>query len=193
MSDGFQLPALPYERSALAPHISEKTIDFHYGKHHQGYVTKLNAATENNAAGKTLEELITTGTGGVFNCAAQTWNHTFYWNSLSPKGGGEPTGAIAEAIVRDFGSFDAFKEQFTTAAATHFGSGWAWLVKNADGKLEVVSTHDAGNPLTSGQTPILTIDVWEHAYYIDYQNARPAYIDAWWKLVNWEFANKNLA
>mmetsp|Transcript_5630 Transcript_5630/g.8640 ORF Transcript_5630/g.8640 Transcript_5630/m.8640 type:complete len:187 (-) Transcript_5630:914-1474(-) len=181
----FTLPPLPFAEDALAPHISKETISFHYGKHHQGYVNKLNAALEgSDDAKKTLEQLIKSAGGKVFNCAAQTWNHTFYWNSMSPNGGGEPTGAIKEAIEKDFGSFDAFKQEFTTTAATHFGSGWAWLVKNGEGKLEVVGTHDAGNPLTDGKTPILTCDVWEHAYYIDYRNARASYIDAWWKLVN---------
>jgi Fe-Mn family superoxide dismutase len=188
------LPELPYANDALEPHISAETISFHYGKHHAGYVKKLNAAIENDASlkDKSLEELVKTASGGVFNNAAQIWNHTFYWNSLSPNGGGEPTGAIKEAIDRDFGSFAAFKDAFTKEASTHFGSGWAWLVKGADGKLAVTSTHDAGCPLTEGQTPLLTCDVWEHAYYIDRRNARPDYIASWWSLVNWNFANENL-
>ncbi|MCB9676651.1 MAG: superoxide dismutase [Alphaproteobacteria bacterium] len=190
----FALPALPYSNDALAPHISAETLSFHHGKHHAGYVTKLNAAVDADASlkGKSLEDLIKTTSGGVFNNAAQVFNHTFYWNSLSPNGGGEPKGAIKAAIDRDFGSFAAFKDAFTAAAGGHFGSGWAWLVKNASGKLEIVQTHDAGCPLTSGQTPILTCDVWEHAYYIDYRNARPDYINGWWALVNWDFANANL-
>jgi Fe-Mn family superoxide dismutase len=188
----FTLPELPYSKDALAPHISERTLSFHYGKHHQAYVTKLNAAIEGtDLADKSLEELVKTQKGGVFNNAAQVWNHTFYWNSMSPSGGGEPKGAIADAIKQSFGSFDAFKEKFSTSAAGHFGSGWAWLVMDA-GKLAIVDTHDAGNPITEGKKPVLTCDVWEHAYYLDYQNARPDYIKAWWNLVNWDFANKNL-
>ncbi len=188
-----ELPALPYQSDALAPHISQETLSFHHGKHHAGYVAKLNAAIEADGAlaGKSLEELVRTTKGGVFNNAAQIWNHTFYWNSLSPKGGGEPTGAIAAAIDKSFGSFADFKAQFTQVAGGHFGSGWAWLVKDGD-KLAVVDTHDAGCPLTEGKKPILTCDVWEHAYYIDYRNARPDYINAWWNLVNWEFASGNL-
>lgn len=187
------LPELPYAKDALAPHISNETLEFHYGKHHAGYVKKLNAAIEKDGslAGKSLEDLIKTQKGGVFNNAAQIWNHTFYWNSMSPNGGGEPSGAIAEAINKSFGSFSDFKEKFSAAASGHFGSGWAWVVKDGD-KLAIVDTHDAGNPLTEGKKPVLTCDVWEHAYYIDYRNARPDYISAWWNLVNWDFASKNL-
>ena len=187
------LPELPYAKDALAPHISNETLEFHYGKHHAGYVKKLNAAIEadSSLAGKSLEDLIKTQKGGVFNNAAQVWNHTFYWNSLSPGGGGEPTGSIAEAINKSFGSFSDFKEKFSAAAGGHFGSGWAWVVKDGD-KLAIVDTHDAGNPLTEGKKPVLTCDVWEHAYYIDYRNARPDYIAAWWNLVNWDFASQNL-
>jgi len=189
----FELPELPYSTDALDPHISARTLDFHHGKHHNAYVTKLNAMTEGtDKASKSLEDLIKSESGGLFNQAAQTWNHTFYWHSLSPNGGGEPSGPIADAIKSDLGGFEAFKEKFSAEAAGHFGSGWAWLVRNASGKLEVVSTHDAGNPMTDGHTPILTCDVWEHAYYLDYQNARPKYIEAWWNLVNWDFANQNL-
>jgi len=189
----FELPELPYSKDALDPHISARTLDFHHGKHHNAYVTKLNAMTEGtDKASKSLEDLIKSESGGLFNQAAQTWNHTFYWHSLSPNGGGEPSGPIADAIKSDLGGFEAFKEKFSAEAAGHFGSGWAWLVRNASGKLEVVSTHDAGNPMTDGHTPILTCDVWEHAYYLDYQNARPKYIEAWWNLVNWDFANQNL-
>ncbi len=189
----FELPALPYEKDALAPHISANTLGFHYGKHHQGYVNKLNAAAEadSSIAGKSLEDLVRTAEGGVFNNAAQIWNHTCYWNSMSPDGGGEPTGKIAEAIKSSFGSFSDFKDQFSKTAAGHFGSGWAFLVKDGD-RLAIVGEHDAGNPLRDGKTPLLTCDVWEHAYYLDYQNARPKYIEAWWNLVNWKFAESNL-
>ncbi|NVK22790.1 MAG: superoxide dismutase [Fe] [Kangiellaceae bacterium] len=191
----FELPALPYERDALAPHISEETINYHYGKHHQAYVTNLN----NMVAGTdmedmTLEEVIRTSEGGVFNNAAQVWNHTFYWNSLSPNGGGEPTGALAEAISDAFGSFQAFKEKFTASAIGNFGSGWTWLVKNAAGDLEIVNTSNAETPLTeAGMTALLTVDVWEHAYYVDYRNARPEYLNHFWELVNWDFAAANMA
>jgi Fe-Mn family superoxide dismutase len=189
-----ELPDLPFEMNALEPHISEKTLSFHYGKHHAGYVGKLNAAIAGTELeGKTLEELIMSQSGGIFNNAAQIWNHTFYWNSMSPNGGGEPTGAIAGKIDEAFGSFEEFKTAFTAAAGGHFGSGWAWLVMNSNGGLEIVDTHDAGNPLTDGLTPILTCDVWEHAYYIDRKNARPAYIAAWWELVNWDWANQTIA
>ena len=188
-----ELPALPYERDALAPHISEETINFHYGKHHQAYVTNLNnmiAGTD--FEGKSLEEIIRTSEGGVFNNAAQVWNHTFYWNSLSPNGGGEPSGALADAINQAFGSFAEFKEKFTASAAGNFGSGWTWLVKNSSGALEIVNTSNAGTPITDANvTPLLTVDVWEHAYYVDYRNARPEYLKHFWELVNWEFAAKN--
>lgn len=191
----FKLPELPYSRDALEPHISNETLDYHYGKHHQGYVNKLNGLVEENPslAGKSLEELIKTQKGGVFNNAAQVWNHTFYWNSMSPNGGGEPTGELAKAIDKAFGSFEAFKKQFSDAAGGQFGSGWAWLSKNADGDLIIEATGNAGNPMTLGHTPLLTCDVWEHAYYIDYRNARADYVQAFWKLVNWEFVAKNLA
>jgi Fe-Mn family superoxide dismutase len=185
-------PELPYPSNALEPHISQETFSFHHGKHHQAYVNKLNeliVGTEFEDA--SLEEIIAKASGGIFNNAAQVWNHTFYWNSLAPNGGGAPTGAIADAIAAQWGSFDKFQEEFTQAAATNFGSGWTWLVKNEEDELEIVSTSNAGNPLTQGKTPILTIDVWEHAYYVDYRNARPQYIDAYWNLVNWDFANEN--
>ena len=189
----FELPQLPYSNDALAPHISPETIEYHYGKHHNAYVTKLNGLVAGtDMESKTLEEIITSSTGGVFNNAAQVWNHTFYWNCLKPKGGGEPTGELLEAINKAFGSFASFKETFTNAAATQFGSGWAWLVKETDGSLKIVTTANAGNPMTEGQTPVLTCDVWEHAYYVDYRNARPKYIEAFWNLVNWEFAASNL-
>ena len=190
----FELPALPYAKDALAPHISVETIEYHYGKHHQTYVTNLNNLVPGTEfEGKSLEEIVKTSTGGIFNNAAQVWNHTFYWNGLSPNGGGEPTGALADAINATFGSFDKFKEEFTKTAVTTFGSGWAWLVKNADSSLALVSTSNAGCPLTAGQTPILTCDVWEHAYYIDFRNLRPKYLEAFWALVNWDFANANFA
>jgi len=188
-----ELPKLPFEMNALEPHISKETLEYHYGKHHNAYVTKLNAAlggTEFESS--SLEEIVKKSSGGMFNNAAQVWNHTFYWNCLSPNGGGSPDGAIAKAIDDSFGSFDAFRTQFTEKSATLFGSGWCWLVKNASGKLEIVQTKDAGCPLTNGQTPVLTCDVWEHAYYVDYRNARPKYIDAFWNLVNWDFASKQL-
>jgi len=188
----FELPALPYAKNELVPHISEETVEYHYGKHHQTYVTNLNnliPGTEFD--GLTLEEIIVKSSGPIFNNAAQVWNHTFYWNSLAPKGGGLPTGALANAINTTFGSFEKFKEEFTKCAVTTFGSGWAWLVKNTDGSLSLVSTSNAGCPLTTGQTPLLTCDVWEHAYYIDFRNARPSYLEAFWALVNWDFAAAN--
>jgi Fe-Mn family superoxide dismutase len=188
----FKLPDLPYAQNALAPHISEETLQFHYGKHHAGYVTKLNNAIEGSGfEGKTLEEIITNADpGGLFNNAAQIWNHTFYWHSMSPKQT-EVHGKVADAINESFGDFDTFKDAFTQAATGHFGSGWAWLVKDANGSLRVVSTHDADNPLRSGATPILTCDVWEHAFYIDYRNDKASYVEAYWKLVNWDFAEDN--
>ena len=187
-----ELPALPYAKNGLVPHISEETLEYHYGKHHQTYVTNLNNLISGTEfEGLSLEEIIVKSSGPIFNNAAQVWNHTFYWNSLSPNGGGEPTGALANVINRSFGSFAQFKEEFTKCAVTTFGSGWAWLVKNADGSLALVSTSNAGCPLTTGQTPLLTCDVWEHAYYIDYRNARPAYLEAFWALVNWDFAEVN--
>ncbi len=190
----FELPALPYEKNALEPHISAETLEFHYGKHHNTYVTNLNNLVPGTEfEGKSLEDIIKAApAGGVFNNAAQVWNHTFYWNSLSPNGGGAPSGDLAAAIDKAFGSFDAFKEKFSTSAATNFGSGWTWLVKNDDGSVEIMNTSNAGCPLTTaGKTPLLTCDVWEHAYYIDYRNARPKYVEAFWNLVNWDFASAN--
>ena len=190
----FELPALPYATNRLVPYISEETLEFHHGKHHQTYVTNLNNLVPGTEfADLTLEEIILKSSGPIFNNAAQVWNHTFYWNSLTPDGGGEPTGVLADAINATFGSFEKFKEEFSKCAVTTFGSGWAWLVKNADGSLALVSTSNAGCPLTTGQTPLLTCDVWEHAYYIDYRNARPAYLEAFWALVNWDFAAANFA
>jgi len=190
----FELPALPYEMNALEPHISAETLEYHYGKHHQTYVTNLNNLTAGtDMADKSLEEVVRTSDGGLFNNAAQVWNHTFYWHCLSPNGGGEPTGALADAINAKWGSFEKFKEAFTTSAVTNFGSSWTWLVKTADGSLDIVNTSNAQTPLTQeGVTPIMTVDLWEHAYYIDYRNARPNYMAAFWALVNWEFAAKNL-
>jgi len=190
----FELPVLPYATNRLVPYISEETLEFHHGKHHQTYVTNLNNLVPGTEfAELTLEEIIVKSSGPIFNNAAQVWNHTFYWNSLTPNGGGEPTGALADAINTTFGSFEKFKEEFSKCAVTTFGSGWAWLVKNTDGSLALVSTSNAGCPLTTGQTPLLTCDVWEHAYYIDYRNARPAYLEAFWALVNWDFAAANFA
>ena len=188
-----ELPALPWARDALAPHISAETIDYHYGKHHQTYVTNLN----NMIKGTEFENLdlvaiIKKAQGGMFNNAAQIWNHTFYWNSLAPKGGGKPGGGIAAAIGKKWGSFDAFKEAFTKSAIGNFGSGWTWLVKKPDGALDIVNTSNAATPLTGSDAPLLTCDVWEHAYYIDYRNRRPDYLGAFWNLVNWEFAARNL-
>lgn len=188
-----KLPPLPYSNDALVPHISPETLEFHYGKHHQTYVTNLNNLIKGTEFEKlTLEEIVKKSTGGIFNNSAQVWNHTFYWNSLAPKAGGAPKGKIADLITKQWGSFDKFKEEFTKTAVTTFGSGWAWLVQKNDGTLALVSTSNAACPLTDGHTPILTCDVWEHAYYIDYRNARPKYVEAFWNLVNWDFANKNL-
>jgi Fe-Mn family superoxide dismutase len=191
----FELPALPYAKDALEPHISAETLEYHYGKHHNTYVVKLNGLVEaTELAEKSLEEIVKTSSGGIFNNAAQVWNHTFYWNCLSPNGGGEPTGALADAIAADFGSFEEFKARFTERAVNNFGSSWTWLVKKADGRLDIVNTSNAGTPLTDeGVTPILTVDLWEHAYYIDYRNLRPKYLEAFWALVNWEFASANYA
>lgn len=191
----FELPALPYAKNALAPHISEETLEFHHGKHHKTYVDKLNGLVPGTEyEGKSLEEVIMASRSGpVFNNAAQVWNHTFYWHCLSPNGGGEPTGAVAEAINKAFGSFEAFKTQFTDKAINNFASSWTWLVKNADGSLEIFNTSNAGTPMTDGKTALLTVDLWEHAYYIDYRNVRPNYMNAFWSLVNWDFVAKNLA
>ena len=177
---------------ALQPHISKETLEYHYGKHHQAYVTNLNnlvKGTEFENAG--LEDIIRKSSGGIFNNSAQVWNHTFYWNCLAPGAGGEPTGALAEAINRKFTSFAAFKEAFTKSAIGNFGSGWTWLVKKADGSVDIVNTSNAATPLTGADKPLLTCDVWEHAYYVDYRNKRPDYVAAFWNLVNWKFAAKN--
>ncbi len=181
-----ELPKLPYAHDALEPYISKRTIEFHYGKHHQAYVNNLNKlipGTEFENA--SLEEIVRKSGGGIFNNGAQVWNHTFYWNCLKPQGGSEPSGVLADAIVKNFGTVSEFKEKFSAAAATLFGSGWAWLIKKDDGKLEIVQESNAGNPLRNGATPLLTCDVWEHAYYLDKQNVRPDYIADFWKLVDW--------
>ena len=189
-----ELPALPYAMDALAPTLSQETLEYHYGKHHQAYVTNLNnliPGTEFESM--SLEDIVMKSSGGIFNNAAQVWNHTFYWNCLSPNGGGAPTGALAAAIEAKFGSFEEFKKQFNQAGATNFGSGWTWLVKNADGTLEIFNTSNAGTPMTSGKKALLTLDVWEHAYYIDYRNLRPKYLETMWNIVNWDFVAANFA
>jgi Fe-Mn family superoxide dismutase len=189
-----ELPPHPYANNALEPHISAETSELHYGTHHQTDETNLNNLVPGTEfEGKTLEDIITKSSGGIVNNAAQIWNHTFYWNSMTPNGKDAVDGALADAINSKFGSFAEFKDQFTKSAATNFGSGWTWLVKNADGSLEIVNTSNAGCPLTAGQTPLLTCDVWEHAYYIDYRNARPKYLESFWALVNWDFVAANFA
>ena len=189
----FNLPPLPFKMDALEPFISKKTLEFHYGKHHQAYVNNLNKLTPGTEfENASLEDIIKKGSGGIFNNGAQVWNHTFYWECLSPAGGGEPKGTVADAIAESFGSFANFREEFTTAAATLFGSGWAWLVKDIGGKLKIVQESNAGNPLKNGMTPLLTCDVWEHAYYLDKQNRRPDYIADFWNLVNWDQVKKGI-
>ncbi|HVK88120.1 MAG TPA: superoxide dismutase [Kofleriaceae bacterium] len=195
----FTLPELPWAKEALAPTISAETIEYHYGKHHKAYVDNLNKFAEGTKyATMSLEDVIKASANQasekkIFNNSAQVWNHTFFWSSMAPKAGGNPTGAIASAIDKSFGSFADFKTKFSEAAAGQFGSGWAWLTKKADGSLAIETTPNADTPLTSANKAILTLDVWEHAYYIDYRNARPKFIEAWWSLVNWDFANKNFA
>ncbi|MEC4718619.1 superoxide dismutase [Fe] [Noviherbaspirillum sp. CPCC 100848] len=188
------LPPLPYAMDALQPHISKETLEYHYGKHHQAYVTNLNnliKGTEYENA--SLEDIIKKSSGGVFNNSAQVWNHTFFWNCMAPNAGGAPTGALADAINAKFGSFDKFKEEFTKSCVTNFGSGWTWLVKKGDGSVDIANTSNAGTPLTTADKPLLTCDVWEHAYYIDYRNARPKFVEAFWNVVNWDFVAKNFA
>ena len=189
-----KLPELPYDMDALQPHISKETLEFHYGKHHNAYVTNLNNLIPGTEfEDMPLEDIIKKAPiGGLFNNAAQVWNHSFYWNCLSPNGGGKPDGKLINSIENSFGSFDEFKDKFTKSAVTNFGSGWTWLVQNVDGSLELKNTSNAGTALTSGKIPLLTCDVWEHAYYVDYRNARPQYVDAFWNLVNWEFVEGNL-
>lgn len=190
-----ELPDLPYARDALAPKISEETINFHYGKHHAGYVKKVNAAIKDTEHDQlSLEDIVRNSDGGLFSNAAQVWNHTFYWHSLSPNGGGRPSGALADAIDSSFGSFDEFQNLFAASAGSNFGSGWTWLVKNTDGSLEIINTANADTPLTdSTLSALLTVDVWEHAYYVDYRNDRGDYLKNFWELVNWEFAQSNFA
>jgi len=188
-----ELPPLPYPMDALQPHISKETLEYHYGKHHQAYVTNLNnliKGTEFENMG--LEEIIKKSSGGIFNNSAQVWNHTFYWNCLAPKAGGPARGSVGDAINKKWGSFDAFKEAFSKSAVGNFGSGWTWLVKKGDGSVDIVNTSNAATPLTTADKALLTCDVWEHAYYIDYRNKRPDYVGAFWNLVNWDFVNKNL-
>jgi Fe-Mn family superoxide dismutase len=188
-----KLPALPYAMDALAPHMSKETMEFHYGKHHQAYVTNLNnliKGTEFESA--SLEDIVKKSSGGVFNNAAQVWNHSFFWNCMKPGGGGKPAGALASAIDKKWGSFDGFKEAFTKSAVGNFGSGWTWLVKKGDGAVDIVNTSNAGTPLTGGDKALLTVDVWEHAYYIDHRNARPKFVETFLgSLANWDFAAKN--
>jgi superoxide dismutase, Fe-Mn family len=187
-----KLPELPYAKDALAPTISAETLEYHYGKHHNTYVVNLNKLIPGtDFENLSLEDIVKKSSGGIFNNAAQVWNHTFYWHCLSPKGGGEPSGALADAINKSFGSFASFKEKFSATAIGTFGSGWGWLVKNNDGSLALESTSNAGTPLKDGKQALLTCDVWEHAYYIDYRNARPNYVEAFWKLVNWDFVSQN--
>ena len=191
----FELPALPYAQDALEPHISAETLDFHHGKHHAAYVANQNKMVPGTEfEGKSLEEIVKSApAGGIFNNAAQVWNHSFYWQCMGPGAGGAPSGDLAGAIDAAFGSFADFKEKFTASAVGNFGSGWTWLVKNDDGSVEILNTGNAGSALTSGKTPLLVIDVWEHAYYVDTRNARPKYVENWWSLVNWDFVAANFA
>jgi Fe-Mn family superoxide dismutase len=188
----FSLPDLPYEKNALEPHMSRETLEYHHGKHHATYVANLNRLVAGTPfENATLEAIVLESKGGVYNNAAQIWNHTFFWNCLSPQGGGQPKGALFDAITRDFGSFDAFKTAFDDAAKTLFGSGWVFLSQDKDKKLKITQEGAAGNPMLQGLTPLMTCDVWEHAYYIDHRNARPAYLESFWKLINWNFASAN--
>lgn len=187
----FTLPKLPFAMDALKPYLSEEQLDYHYNKHHNAYFTKLNGMVDGKPeADQTLEQIVAASSGGLFNNAAQAWNHTFFWNSMDPNGGGAPKGELAAAIDRDFGSFDAFKTKFSDAAATLFGSGWAWLAKDGEGKLEILALSNADTPAKHGKSAVLTIDVWEHAYYVDYRNARPKFIEGFWDVANWAHANK---
>ncbi|MCX8514070.1 MAG: superoxide dismutase [Fe] [Burkholderiales bacterium] len=189
-----KLPVLPYQLDQLAPYLSKETLEFHYGKHHQTYITNLNNLIKGTEfENLSLEEIIKKSNGGVFNNAAQIWNHTFYWHCLTPNSAQAPSGKLLEAINKKWGSFEEFKKAFNQTCITTFGSGWGWLVKNASGELELVSTSNAATPLTTANIPLLTCDVWEHAYYIDYRNSRPNYLDAFWKIVNWDFVAKNFA
>lgn len=187
-----ELPTLPYDKNALAPVISQETIEYHYGKHHQTYITNLNNLIQNTEFDNmSLEEIVLKSSGGIFNNAAQVWNHSFYWQCLGPNCGGEPAGVLGDAINKNFGSFDEFKTKFIQSAVSNFGSGWTWLVKNTEGNLEIVNTSNASIPLTQIKKPLLTIDVWEHAYYIDYRNARAKYLEEIWKIINWDFVANN--
>lgn len=187
------LPKLPYAMDALQPFISQETLEYHYGKHHQAYVNNLNNLIKDTEfADASLEDIILKSSGGIFNNAAQVWNHTFYWNCLTPKSAREPSGSLADAMIKTFGSFDEFKKRFTQISIGTFGSGWGWLIKNAQGNLEIVSTSNAGTPMTQQQKALLTCDVWEHAYYIDYRNARPTYLEKFWEIINWDFVAENL-
>ncbi|MFC5549574.1 superoxide dismutase [Massilia aerilata] len=188
------LPPLPYAKDALQPTMSAETLEFHYGKHHQAYVTNLNNLIKGTEfENLSLEEIIKKSQGGIFNNSAQVWNHTFFWNCMTPNGGGAPTGPVADAINAKWGSFDKFKEEFQKSAVGNFGSGWTWLVKKTDGSVDIVNTSNAGTPLTTENKALLTVDVWEHAYYIDYRNARPKFVESWWNIVNWDFVNQNFA
>lgn len=187
-----KLPPLPFALDALQPHMSKETLEFHYGKHHQAYVANLNNQIKGTEfADSSLEEIIRKSSGGIFNNAAQVWNHSFFWNCLSPSGGGTPSGALAAAIEEKWSSFDAFKEAFNKSAVSNFGAGWTWLVKKSGGALDIINTSNAATPITGSNKPLLTLDVWEHAYYIDYRNRRPDFATAFWHLANWEFATKN--
>ncbi len=188
----FELMKLPYELDALSPYISKETLHYHYGKHHAGYIKKLNGLIEGSPlAEKTLEEIIKTESGGIFNNAAQIWNHNFYWQCLTPDGTEKPTGQLLDSINKNFGSLEAFEKAFTEKALSNFGSGWTWLIKEKNGKLEIINTSNAGNPMTENKKPLLTCDVWEHAYYVDYRNERNTYLENFWKIVNWKFVEKN--
>lgn len=190
----FTLPPLPYAMDALEPHISQETLEYHYGKHHQTYVTNLNNQVPGTEfEGKSLEEIIKTSSGGIFNNAAQVWNHTFYWSCLTPNGGGKASGALLDAINAKWGDYETFVEKFNASAAGNFGAGWTWLVKKTDGSVDIVNTSNAATPLTTDDKPLLTCDVWEHAYYIDTRNSRPEYLKNFWALVNWKFAEENFA
>lgn len=191
----FTLPALPYAQDALAPHMSAETFEYHYSKHHAAYVNNLNNLIANTElADKSLEEIIKTSSGGIYNNSAQVWNHTFFWNCMKPNGGAAPTGALADAINKKWGSYDEFKKAFQASAVGNFGSGWTWLVKKADGSVDIVNMGAAGTPLTTGDKALLCVDVWEHAYYIDYRNLRPKFVETFLNnLVNWDFAAANFA
>ena len=188
-----KLPDLPYDKTALQPHISAETLEYHYGKHHNAYVTKLNELIKGTKfESMSLEEIIKNSEGGIFNNAAQTWNHTFFWNCMSPKGGGYPGGKVGELINKSWGNFDKFKEEFAKSAIGNFGSGWTWLVQNQKGDIEIMNTSNADTPMKHDSKALMTLDVWEHAYYIDYRNSRPNFVTAFWNVVNWDFVNKNL-